>query len=401
MPRKKHNEVIAGLFVLLAVATLLGVVFWLGAVHLLETKGQMVSFYVPQDQGSTGLELGADVTVGDGSIGRLVDIQPDPAKQRCLYHAQLNRKDITITADGKAQIVSAPIGLSKLVIISSGTPGQPLADDKHPILLSGGLDRAMAHIADSAENLKVITLAIRKQVSADDGGKLLSDVGGVVGDLKTASANIVAISGNLRNMMDPKIVDSALAKVNKAIDDIGQITSQAKPKIEQMLTSGANLAGRLDDYARKDIADILARLRESNTKIFEMSQDLSEASRQAKEMVAMNRDSVDVMVGNMALVSSNLKAMAAEVRRAPWRLMYKPTDKETREQDIHDAARAFSDAAAQMDQTAAKLAGLIKASPSGLDAQNPAIRQMLKELQDRFNQLGKFEQALWEELQKK
>ena len=164
--------------------------------------------------------------------------------------------------------------------------------------------------------------------------------------------------------------------------------------------AGRKLAAKKEDVAADRPAPVKSSSRRAaERRIRVMVVDDHEITR--RFLFHLIQHMKDMEVVGLAPDGNTALAMAAEVRRAPWRLMYKPTEKETHQQDIYDAARAFSDGAAQMDQTAAKLAGLIKASPGGLDGQSPVVKQMLKELQDRFNQFNKFEQALWDELQKK
>lgn len=401
MPRKKYNEVAAGVFVLAALAAVIGVILWLGAAQFFKTKGQVAVFYVPQSAGPVGLQVGTNVNFGDSTIGRIVEVNVIPQKDQCLYLVQLERKDITIYSNGSGLIVSPFVGQPVLAITSSGSPSAPIADENHPILLSGGMQKTMTDLASSAENIKAITVSIRKVIDSSQGGKLLTQIDELVTDLKTASANILAVSTTFKNATDPKIADSIMAKVNKVAEDLSQMTSDAKPKVNQVLTSATNIAGKLDEYAQKDVADLLARLRETNTEIFKMAQNFEQMSEQAKEVVAMNRDNVDLAISNLAKVSTNLKSMSEEVRRAPWLLMNKPTAKEAREQGIQDAARAFSEGASQMEQTASRLSGLIKSSPEGIKSDNPALKQTLLELQERFKEFSKYEQALWNELQKK
>ena len=64
MPRKKHSELIAGLFVIAALAVLLGVVIWLGP-GLLRTTQQTAVFYVDEGSGSLGLEVGGFAQIND------------------------------------------------------------------------------------------------------------------------------------------------------------------------------------------------------------------------------------------------------------------------------------------------------------------------------------------------
>ncbi len=397
MRRKRHNEVLAGLLVVLSLAVALGVVLWLGAMDYFQTHGQVVSFYMPQADGSTGLTIGSEVTIGDASIGRITEIVGEPG--RCIYRATLRRKDILIKEDAQALVIGAPLGNTKLAMASFGQSSQ-LADDAHAIKLHGGLDQAMASIADTAENIKAISISLRRELDTAQEGAIIARVHEIADNLKKASVDIVAITGNVRGQTDLANAASMFSKLAHSLDDVKAITSDSKPKIDRFLTSAADAAQTIEAYAKKDVADILARLRQSTDQIFKMASDLSEVSQQAKSIVVMNRENVEIMIDNMTQVSSNLKAMAKEVRRSPWRLLYQPTDKETRQQDIYEATRSFAEGASQLDMTVAKLDGLIKANPEGIPGDSKMLKDVLKDLKDTFTRFTKAEQALWNELER-
>lgn len=397
MPKKKQNEVAAGVFVLLSLGTMLGVILWLGASQFLKSKGQIVTFYVHQSQGSTGLAEGAIVTYGDATIGRLYEIVPQDRLGRCLYRVQLERMDVALHAGGKARVASPGIGPSKIVVLDSGDPNAGPADDEHPIPLAGGIEQAISDFAETAQKAKEAVAAIQRELDPK-GGNLLGMVHNVVGYLESGGAKIVALADGMLKLVDAKDADSPVAKLNKSLGDVNDMTADAKPRVQQILESLASLSRRMDELVKKDVTEFLAKLQETNAEINTMSKNLSEASRQAKEMLAGNRESLDVMVENLTQVSANLKGMSEEVRRKPWLLLYKPTDKELREQSVNAAARSFAEGAAQMNRSIARLKGLIQGGE--VKADHPALQQLVKDLQERFSQYRKYEQALWEQLRK-
>ena len=61
MPRKEHNELKAGIFVLLAVAVGLGVVIWLGASSIFQKTHQKAVFYSLAADGPLHIVVGGDV----------------------------------------------------------------------------------------------------------------------------------------------------------------------------------------------------------------------------------------------------------------------------------------------------------------------------------------------------
>lgn len=140
-------------------------------------------------------------------------------------------------------------------------------------------------------------------------------------------------------------------------------------------------------------------MREANTKILKVAGDFSTVSQQVKEIVATNRDNIDEMLDNLALVSVNLKAASEEIRRNPWRLLHNPNRKELRSQNLYAAVRSFSDGAAQLDQAISKLRSL-KEVKSDAPEYAKARSEILKSLMETFDKFHKAEEGLWKELQK-
>ncbi|MBL7132680.1 MAG: hypothetical protein ISS78_01150 [Phycisphaerae bacterium] len=123
-------------------------------------------------------------------------------------------------------------------------------------------------------------------------------------------------------------------------------------------------------------------------------------SEQIRDMVNVNQDNVNEIMDNFTQVSANLKSASKEIRRNPWRLLYKPKKGELHSQNIYDAARAFSEGAGELDQAVAKLGTLVKMHPEGLPADDPQMIRIRKRLDEVFNRFTEAEEALWKALGK-
>ena len=123
-------------------------------------------------------------------------------------------------------------------------------------------------------------------------------------------------------------------------------------------------------------------------------------SAQIRDMVNVNQDNINEIMDNFTQVSANMKAASKEIRRNPWRLLYKPKKGELHSQNIYDAARAFSDGAAELDQAVAKMSTLVKMYPEGLPADDPQMVRVRKRLDDVFKRFTEAEEALWKALGK-
>jgi hypothetical protein len=83
-----------------------------------------------------------------------------------------------------------------------------------------------------------------------------------------------------------------------------------------------------------------------------------------------------------------------EIRRNPWRLLYRPGAKETRTEILYDAARAY--AAAVSDLRAASEA--LQAASVRADPDSENISRLLAELQAAFSRFEETERALLDKL---
>ncbi|MBI5725613.1 MAG: hypothetical protein HZA50_16765 [Planctomycetes bacterium] len=150
MPRHKYSELIAGIFVLVCIGAIVGIVLWLAPKSILSGDYQAV-FYAEQGNGATGLCIGSTVKVNDLDIGRIANLTFDDRNKRTLYAVSLDRP---VYSDGKADIVAVPLGSAYLSIAEFGTATQPAADRDHPIKISGGLAQAMENIFKATENIR-------------------------------------------------------------------------------------------------------------------------------------------------------------------------------------------------------------------------------------------------------
>ena len=113
--------------------------------------------------------------------------------------------------------------------------------------------------------------------------------------------------------------------------------------------------------------------------------------------MAINSDRIDQLIGNITEVSVNLKLVSREVRRAPWKLLYKPSEKEQKIQHLVDSAGAFAAGAERLDHTATRLEILMK--DTGKQVTDPeSIKNIISELETSFEQFQKAEKKFWEDL---
>ena len=400
MPKKKHSELTAGLFVILGLAVTLAVVLWLGAAELFAPTGQEAFFSVEPKDGSKGLEIGGYVKINDKVIGKITDIRLAAGATQTLYVARIEQPDVKIYSDGEATIATGLVGSATLVITSLGDPNKPLTSEQEPIEITGGLATAMSDLAAAAGSLKDVAEIVKAQLDTTQDNALLVKIHTVMDKIDTAVDEVVMIAKNLRGETDRNQSDSLVRKVRDVVDNVGEITADAKPKIEKTLAAVADTAEKIDAYTDEDLGKILADFRQAGTRIVEITNNFRDVSAEAKDTLMLNRSKIDEIIENITLVSVNLKATSENVRRRPWLLLHKPKPDELKNQNLYDAARAFVAGSEKLDQAVGKLKGLAAARPEGIAETDPKLIEIRKQIEETFENFSAAEQALWKELTK-
>jgi ABC-type transporter Mla subunit MlaD len=366
MPKKQRNELKAGLFVVLALATLLGVIVWLGAANLFRNPTGQVTFYADAASGPLDLKPGGDVVYNDVNVGKITAVRPDFQKGRTFYDVTFYQ-DLTFRTDGLANVASGLLGTPRLAIVKLGSPDAPRASPDKPIRIEGGLNQALSRLSEVVDN----------QFNKDNPDSLLARVLETVGELKTASEGIAKIVADIKPEMDPKQPGTILANVKQTSRHL------------------ADTSETVDQYVQADLGPVIVKIRKISTSILETAENLDVSSEKVKILLTANSDGINEMVHNMTAVSANLKAASAEIRRNPWRLFYKPDEQKMRSVNLYDAARAFDDGANQLNHAVTKLKAIQAMAPEDPAAEKE-LQRIRQHLLDSFDRFKKVEQTLWQ-----
>ncbi len=146
----------------------------------------------------------------------------------------------------------------------------------------------------------------------------------------------------------------------------------------------------------KDVFEITGRIRETTVKVNSALETAQAAVEDIKELVEDER--IESIISNISEASINLKLTTREVRRAPWKVLYKPKQKEYKIQALIDSAGAFAAGAERLDNTAMRLNKLVTASDGKSQLDIDKIKSMVSELETCFEQFQKAEKKFWDEL---
>lgn len=101
-------------------------------------------------------------------------------------------------------------------------------------------------------------------------------------------------------------------------------------------------------------------------------------------------------LANMNVASQQLNRAIAEVSASPWRLLYRPTDKEYSNELLYEAARNFSFGAADLKSAAGSMQRLLDARGDQLGPEDQDLLMIRSNLVESFHRYERAQQQLME-----
>jgi ABC-type transporter Mla subunit MlaD len=336
-----------------------------------------VHFTLADDVG--GLRLGDDVRLGGFKIGVIHRIEVVG-----LAEGEKPGINITFSMPQKYPVYeNADIGVQGTLTGSSWLniddlgAGTPLPDGAelpgHPSITSEmlaklrdvapeatGLIKDIRHVTLPKVNDKIdkadgMITSIRS--FADRGAESLTKARDLLGDTTPDIRGTMAHLNNLTASGEAKVpgildhVDTALVKVAATVDSAKSALDDAKVT--------------------------LAHLR-----------DLSGTAR---SVVVNNKGKLDGIIASLKTTSDNLKGASAEIRRSPWRILYKPAPGELDNMELFDAARQFADGANNVNDASLALRDAMQ-NP---DVDHDQVQKLIDKLNETFQNFHDVEQKLW------
>ena len=389
-----RNAFKAGVFIVISIVLIIGVIVAIkGFGRLVEPQQvRTATFSLADDIG--GLRVGDDVRVGGLKVGIVRSLRIE--RQTEGGAGQQPRILVTFDLPERIQLrEGARIGVQNTVTGTSWLnfdhlgEGAPIAEDVPLVGRPGTMTEVLNTVRELAPELKQIARDIRTvtlpkvNTTADNASGLLADARGDLkpaleryhgamtrltealthlrdilgdgkGDIRTTIANLKDSTGTIKETLPPVMnkLDTALAKVNTSLDTV----QVALRDVNETAANAKHLSG--------DVRSIITR----------------------------NRSRIDELAQSAKEAGDNLKFATAEIRRSPWRLLYKPRPGEVANLNLFDAARDFAAGANDMSDAATALRDALK-DPK---ADPKMIQQLVDQLDKSFGNFRHVESALWD-----
>ncbi len=321
-----------------------------------------------------GLKTGDPVRVGGVDIGRVTDVRYSPGTSD--IHQPHTEVDFSLPTkyrlgtDAVISVEQALTGAANLNVSDFGRLGE-WAEHSTPL---DGRPSSIDTIYAIAPELKALVADVRAKVGPayERYDKTLANADAAVIEAKKSAAAFTDFLGG----SGPDL-RGTLANLNKATDTINVRLPRALDKAEQFV-----------DEAKQTVVDARDAVKDARTALASARDTINDAHA----ILTRNRSRIDNILSSARETAANLEGASAEIRRSPWRLLYKPNENEVGNLALYDATRQFARAAAQLNDAA----GAVRDAAADPDVDRKQLQTLLNDLQQTFGKYQRVEQTLWQ-----
>lgn len=306
---EKRDQVFVGLFVVIAAAVLIGMVFAISGAF-----GRTSKTYHAYFPFAGGLERGATVRYAGGpKVGRVEKLAIDPQNPARIDVVFSVQTDLPVKTDSHVKIMSiSPLGDNHLEVLPGGAqtalapPGFLLPSDTYldfNVLTAQINDLApqakllIQSLNDRAADLKVTVDRVNELLSAENRANLSATLAGTRGLIEE---NRPQIKSTIQHL------DSVSQKLEPLLQDLHKDSEEAN----QALT-------HLDAVLGENSADV----RQSVIELRKSLTTLTDITGRLDQTLDVNTENIDELLDNFRGVSQNLKEFTSTIKRRPYTLI--------------------------------------------------------------------------------
>jgi len=305
----KGQQVLVGLFVIVATAVLIGTVFAISGAF-----GRSTHTFHAYFPFAGGIETGSGVRYSGGpKIGRVDSVRIDPQNPSRIEITFKVQSELPVKTDSHVKIMSlSPLGDNHLEILA-GTPAAAMAKDGSQLTADTYVDfnALTAQINDLAPHAQQLI------VSLNDRATELKVTVERVNDLLNAQnrANLSATLANTRGMIEENrpALHSTLQHINSVSEKLEPLLADFQKTAGEANKAIDHIDAMLGEN-RADIRQAVVELRRSLTNVTDLTAHLNQT-------LDTNSENIDELLDNFRHVSENLKEFTNTIKSRPYTLI--------------------------------------------------------------------------------
>lgn len=409
------NNVKAGLFVVFSLIGMFAVILFLSdSVEKLLRKERSHTVLFDLEGGVKNLQPGGDVRLGGVTVGnvtsvRLVPVEGEvatvlggPAVAAGDEPAPRFGVEVAFTLDDRYELhrdadvsISAPLVGSEvwLDITDLGGADSVLAADERLAVRSGAGLVGQLLGPDAGRTIEDILVEVSRTARTINGAGGGADAFELASALAAMQDTVEAARDATDDVRDMTrtIREEDLPRWRPRIDSILTQVGDATGRGSRVVDDVRALVARVDDAIERNeprldriVADaeaISTKVRE--TTLPELDRRLADAGpaidaargalEDAKALLSGARDDVGASLVNVRLASQQAGLLVEELRRAPWKALYRPKPAEYENQLLYETARGLALAAERLESATARANRLVEDAGPALEEADPQL----------------------------
>ncbi len=389
---RSQNNIKAGIFVTIAILVGMSVIFVLGDFKaMFGPLSNSFTVTYPVTSGVGGLGNGSFVDIGGIQVGQVnsveLDIQPSGPVTTIEVEFSIPAS-ITMREDA---VVSVRSGLlssdSWLSFTSMGTDGRVLESGD---VLEGSsmsmLDTLLG--AESADNLSATleSMSVVANKLERDGALVEWVLGEESADtfrgaidegnelLTLLNQDWQEWSGEIDKILaQADAFAQAMENVSELINDNSGTFQDIVENVDEAIATAAACVKEFRETSWPQVEDFIDRAQVTIS-------DVQDVVGDVKIRSGAWLGDIDSTLANLTIASLQLNQLLTEVKASPWRLLYRPTDKQLGQELVYEASRNFVFGAADLKAAADSMQRLIDARGAALAPDDPQLRVIRENL---------------------
>jgi phospholipid/cholesterol/gamma-HCH transport system substrate-binding protein len=305
----KRESVFVGLFVIVAAAVLIGMVFAISGAF-----GRVTKTYHAYFPFAGGIEQGASVRYAGGpKVGRVEKLAIDPKNPAQIDVVFSVQTDLPVKTDSRAKIMSmSPLGDNHLEILPGGAqtalapPGSLLPSDAYV-----DFNALTAQLNDIAPQAKQLIQSLNDRSSE------LKVTVERVNDLLNAQnrANLSATLADARGM-----IEENRPQIKSTIQHLDTVSQKLEPLLQD-LRNTAEVANKTLDHIDEFLGENRADVHQSVVELRKSLTTLTDITSRVDQTLDVNTENIDELLDNFRRVSQNLKEFTNTIKKRPYTLI--------------------------------------------------------------------------------
>lgn len=415
---KDRNDLLAGLLLIVAIiGVVAGIVMLSGFQEVLGTKSYIIRFDLTDNIG--GLQSGASVRLGGRQVGVVnrVDFTRDsPNGPPTGTHVVISVDNELQIREGALPYLELPLFGAQGVInfISLGDaatlpPGSIIPGEIAPpsFLAQAGwgddekanLSKLLANASESSEKINNTITDLRAGI--------LTDVQSVTTDVREKwpswSDRVDSVTKNAdetfaRGAEFAESIDQRLQQFRNALETAQGYLDENRENVRtgienfrSITEKGNQITERIND----EVVDLAKGFLEDGRAAMERGRIVVE---DVSQLIREQRPAIRRSLANFRLASDQLRDTLLEVRRAPWRLLYRPDTRELEFELLYDSARSYAGAVSDLRAATESLESVMQSNRDRQAFSEADINEHIQAIESAFKRYEEAEERFLNKL---